>query len=336
MAATIKDVARLAEVAVGTVSRYLNGYKVTAANRLRIESAVKALDFKINPIARSLKTNKSMTVAVIVPALANIFSMNIIESIERHLDRFGYSVMVCDSQYGLAKERAKLEFVKEKYADGVVLMPICDRGSHIAGALGPEIPVVLVDRLVDDFVTDAVVIDNINAVYQAVEELIVRGHRRIGMIAGPQGIFTARERLEGYRRVLKDYGIAEDARLILYGDYLTVTGYQQMQRLLLQERRPTAVIVSNYEMTLGAVTCLNDQGVAIPEDLSVVGFDQLELSGLVKPALSVIVQPKEEIGLEAAKILVRRMNGDKSGPPTIVRLKARFLRRDSIRDLNTP
>jgi LacI family transcriptional regulator len=257
MAATIKDVAFLAQVATGTVSRFLNGYSITEKNRLKIEAAIEQLGFKINPIAKSLKTNRSMTVAVLVPSLANIFTMSIIESIERYLDQFAYSVIVCDSHNSLKQERDKLQFVKDKYVDGVVIMPVGDDGSHIAGILGDGFPVVLIDRLVDGFNVDAVVVDNVNAVYFAIEQLISVEHRRIGIIAGPQQIYTARERYEGYKRVLADYGIPFDQELVCFGDYTADTGYQLMKQLIEQSNPPSAVFISNYEMTIGGIMCLN-------------------------------------------------------------------------------
>lgn len=333
MAATIKDVAQLAQVSVGTVSRYLNGYTITEKNRLKIEQAIRQLDFKLNPVARSLKTNKSMTVAVVVPALANIFSMNIIEGIERYLDQYGYSLIVCDSESDEEKEKAKLRFVKDKYVDGVVIMPAGSAGYHIAEVLGDEIPVVLMDRLVEGVKLDAVVVDNINAVYQAIEELIILGHRRIAMIGGPDGIYTAVERYEGYKRVFADYNMAVDEALILHGDYTADTGYALMKEIMQLDQPPTAVFISNYEMTIGAMMAINEMGIQVPEQLSVIGFDQLELSKLIRPSLSVVVQPMAEIGQKAAEILYRRMKGDRENYPQMVRLKARFLRGQSIRAL---
>jgi LacI family transcriptional regulator len=331
VAATTKDVARIARVSVATVSRYLNGRTVSDENRRRIEEAIVQLGFRANPIARTLRTSRSMTVAVVVPALANIFSMNIIESVERYLDEYDYSVIVCDSRNDPERERCKLEFVKDKRVDGVIVMPAGPSGRHIAEALG-DIPVVLIDRLVDDIRTDAVVVDNTNAAYHAVEQLIIRGHRQIAVIAGPQQVYTARERMEGYRRVMTDYGLSPAENMVLYGDYQVESGYRLMKRLATQSPRLSAVFVSNYEMTIGAVTCLNELGIEIPHELSVIGFDSLELSSVVRPTLTVVVQPSDEIGRMAAKTLLQRMNGDKTGFPVLVRLKTQFVSGSSIAD----
>ncbi|MDK2902238.1 MAG: LacI family transcriptional regulator [Clostridiales bacterium] len=331
MAATIKDVAALAQVSVGTVSRYLNGYEVSEINKRKIDEAIRRLDFKLNPVARSLKTSKSMTVAVVVPALANVFSMSIIEGIERHLDQYGYSVIVCDSQSDVQKEKAKLQFVKDKYVDGVVIMPTGSDGTHITEVLGDEIPSVLMDRLVENAKLDAVLVDNVNAVYQAVERLITLGHRRIGMITGPKHIYTARERQEGYRRVFVDYNLPMDENLIRYGDYTEDTGYKLINELMRLDYPPTAVFVANYEMTIGAIMAVNELGIQIPDQLSLIGFDQLELSKIVRPSLSVVVQPMAEIGQKAAEMLYQRMRGNRDNFPQVIRLKANFIDGQSIK-----
>jgi LacI family transcriptional regulator len=330
MASTIKDVAFLAQVATGTVSRYLNGYAITEKNRLKIQAAIKQLGFKINPIAKSLKTNRSMTVAVLVPSLANIFMMSIIESIEGYLDQFAYSVIVCDCHNNVTIERDKLQFVKDKYVDGVVIMPVGDDGSHIAAILGEGFPVVMIDRLVEGLNADAVVVDNVNAVYLAIEQLISAEHRRIGIIAGPQPIYTARERYEGYKRVLADYGIPLEQELVCFGDYTADTGYQLMKQLMELNKPPSAVFISNYEMTIGGIMCLNQLKKRIPDELSVIGFDHLELSYVIKPNLAVIIQPKEEIGRRAAEILHQRMAGDFTNFPVLKRLKTEFIKGESI------
>lgn len=332
MSATIKDVAQLAGVSVGTVSRFLNGYNVTDKNRVKIEQAIKQLNFKINPVARSLKTNRSMTVAILVPALANIFSMRIIEAIEQYFDKYGYSIIVCDSEADVKKEKEKLQFLKDKHVDGVIIMPSSNTGKHIPEIL-KDVPAILIDRVVDDVKLDAVIVDNINATYQSVEQLIIRGHRNIGIIAGPPNISTARERYEGYRRVLNDYNIKINEQFITYGDYTVDTGYKLMKAMMNLDQKPTAIFISNYEMTIGAVMAINEMDIKVPDQLSIIGFDQLELSKVIKPSLSVVVQPMEEIGYKAADILYKRMKGEKKDFPTLIRLKTYLSEGDSISNL---
>jgi LacI family transcriptional regulator len=330
---TIKEVAKLAKVSVGTVSRFINGYTVSEKNRIKIEKAIQQLDFKINPIARSLKTNRSMTVAVLVPALANIFSMNIIEGIERFFDQYGYSLIVCDSEGDIEKEKVKLHFIKEKYVDGVIVMPTTNVGSHVYEIMGREFPIVLIDRLVDDEEFDTVVVDNVNAAYDAVEYLVINGHRQIGIITGPDNVSTSRERYKGYQRVLDDYGINIEKEYVLNGDYSIDAGYSLMKKLLQLDVPPTAVFVSNYETTIGAIMAINELGIQVPDKLSIIGFDQLELSKVIRPSLSVLAQPMAAIGEKAAEILYRRMNGDRENFPLMVRLKAQLYKGNSVKNI---
>ena len=152
----------------------------------------------------------------------------------------------------------------------------------------------------------------LNASYDAIEHLIVKRHRRIGIICGPDSVFTAEERLKGYLRVHEDYSMKIDESLIKKGDYEIDSGYKLMNVLLEEQYPPSAVFVTNYEMTLGAIMALNEKNINVPEELSVIGFDNLHMAKIVKPSLSIVVQPMEQIGGIAAKILLKRLKGDKS------------------------
>ena len=180
---------------------------------------------------------------------------------------------------------------------------------------------------------DTVLVDNLNASYNAVEHLIVKGHKRIGIICGPDGIFTAVERLKGYVRVLEDYSMVIDPALIKKGDYGIESGYRLLNELLDMRNPPTAVFVTNYEMTLGAIMAINEKNVKIPEDLSFIGFDNLEMAKIVKPALSIVVQPMQQIGETAANILLKRLKGDTGNFPSMVRLKTELVIKDSVKEV---
>ena len=198
-----------------------------------------------------------------------------------------------------------------------------------------EIPVILIDRSIKGVDCDVVLADNLNAAYDAVELLITKGHRRIGIICGPQNIYTGQERLKGYIRIHEDYELEIDRELIKYGDYEIQSGMTLMNEFLDQENPPTAVFVTNYEMTLGAVMALNSRNIAIPEQLSLIGFDNIQLANVVKPRLSIVVQPMQQIGQTAANLLIKRMKGDKSGFPAMFRLKTEIVEGVSI-TLNKP
>ena len=198
---TIKDVARRTGLSLSTISKYLNGGNVREENRLAIDAAVAELGFSVNVFARSLKANRSMTVGVLLPTISSPFFGRVVASLELILRRSGYECFVCSYDFDREQELGKLAFLARYHVDGIVYVPEHATAEELRVRVG-TIPVVLIDRSLENAQYDTVVVDNLNAVYMAVEHLIGRGHRRIGLIAGPQTISTARERTVGYRRVL--------------------------------------------------------------------------------------------------------------------------------------
>lgn len=295
---TIKDVARVSGLGVGTISRYLNGATVKRENEEKILSAIKILNYNINPIAKSMKTGKSMTIAMVVPTLANMFSMRVIESIESELEKYGYSVIVADCNADEKKQLSKITQLKNKLVDGFILMPIGDCAKKIKGIIN-DTPLVLIDRLFSENLFDSVVINNEEIAYKQAKQILSTGVKRIGIIKGPQSITTAKHRTQGYLRAIEEFEISDCYSID--GDYTYDSGYKAMKQLL--NKQVEAVFISNYELTIGAINCLNEG----ESNVSLLGFDSLELSNLVKQPYSFISQPIEEIGRSAAQLLLSRM-----------------------------
>lgn len=333
MATTIKDVAKYTGLSISTISKYLNGGNVLEPNKELIEKAIRELDFKVNEMARGLKTNRSMTVGVLIPSLENIFFTSIVSHIESILLQEGYSTILCDYKESPELEEKKLHFLLDKMVDGIVMMPLFDNDDLVKMVIAKGIPIVLIDRLINNITCDVVLVDNLNASYNAVEQLIVNGHRRIGIIVGPNNIYTAQERLKGYIRVHEDYRLKIDSCLIKYGDYKIQSGYDLLQELMGLDPPPTAIYVTNYEMTIGSIIAINENNIKIPEDLSLIGFDNLDLARVVRPPLSIVVQPVKQIGETAARVLLKRLRNDLSGFPLVARLKTELLLRDSVKKL---
>jgi LacI family transcriptional regulator len=334
MASTIKDVAKYTGLSIATISKYINGGNVLDKNRELIEDAIKALDFRVNEIARGLKTNKTMTVGVLIPDLKNIFCTNIISNIEDVLIRNGYSTIICDYKESSELEEKKMEFLVNKMVDGIILMPHNESTEQAYNNLQKDIPIVLIDRAIKDVNCDVVLVDNLNASYNAVEQLITRGHRRVGIICGPKNVYTTEERLKGYLRVHEDYALPVDNNLIKHGDYQVQSGYELLCELWNENPRPTAIFVTNYEMTLGGIIAINEKDIKIPEEVSFIGFDNLDMARIVKPPLSIVVQPMKEIGETAANILLKRLRGDMSNFPQMVRLKTEVLIKESVKKID--
>ena len=333
MSATIKDVARATGLSIATISKYLNGGNVLPVNRERIEEAVRELGFRVNTIARGLKTSRTMTVGVLIPDLMNPFCTTLVSNVESILGRYGYSVMLCDYGRDPQREAEKVRFLLGKRVDGILAIP--QRGWVLDGQQGEDrgVPVVFVDRAIEGIACDTVLVENRDASYRAVDSLLRRGHRRVGIIAGPLDIYTARERLAGYCAAHENLGLPVDETLVKRGDYEMESGYLLMNELLDMPDRPTAVHVTNYHMTLGAVMALNERNVRLPEDLSFIGFDNLNLARVVKPTLSIVVQPMEQLAQTAAAVLLKRMAGDRADFPEVYRLPTELVEGESVRSL---
>jgi LacI family transcriptional regulator len=327
---TIKDVAKYTGLSIATISKYINGGNVLDENKIKIQEAIKELDFKVNAMARGLKTNKTMTVGILIPSFINLFCMTIISNIENVLLKHGYSSLLCDYREDSELEQLKLKFLLDKSVDGLIIMPSGEDEEMLKRLISHELPVVIIDRAFKQSQWDTVLVDNMNASYDAVEQLIIRRHKRIGIITGPQSVYTATERLKGYYRVHEDYSIDIEESLIKYGDYKIDGGHRLFIELLDMDNPPTAVFITNYEMTLGVIMAINERNVLVPEQVSIIGFDSLELTKIVKPSLSLVFQPLQEIGETAAELVVQRIKGDRGSFPAMYRLKTKLVMGDSV------
>lgn len=328
--ATIKDVARITGLSLATISKYLNGGHVLDVNRTAIEAAIAELGFSVNKMARGLKTSRSMTVGVLIPDLENVFITSIISNFENILHHAGYSTIICDYKHDAGLEQAKLDFLAGRQIDGLVMMPLSGCSDSIRQLQDRKIPVVLIDRPVAGLACDAVLVRNEQASFEAVSTLIQAGHRRIGVICGPPGVYTADERLRGCLRALSEHDLAVDLRLIRHGHYDTDSGYQLTVELMQSDLHPTALYVTNHEMTLGAVLALHALRIDIPGQLSIVGFDNQMLATVHQPILTTVVQPLRLIGEHAARLMLDRMSGDLTGFPVVDQLDTTWLPGASI------
>lgn len=315
MAATMKDIAQKTGLGLATISKYFNDGKVRPNNRLLIENAVKELHFIPNGVARSLRTNRSRSIGIVIPELSNTFITSIISSVEDILRSHDYSVIVCDCRSNSQLEKEAVLFLVHKRIDGLINMPTDMTGAHLSDALASGTPIVLVDRLISPMpeCVSAVVVDNVAAAQQGTQYLLDHGHRRIGLILGTQGLYTTEKRYEGYLNALRTTGVPLNRANIQYGDYTIHGGYTATKLLMSLPDMPSSIFVTNYEMTLGTILALNEMHINIPQDLSLFGFDKLDLFGTVYPHLATIRQPHQEIAQSAADQIMSLMS-KKQGP----------------------
>lgn len=323
--ATIKDVAQLAGVSMSTVSKYLNGGHVRAENIPLIRDAIATLDYRVNPFARSLKTQRNRSVGVLLPDLSAPFYNNVFSALDSTLREQGYHTLICcyRSDHGL--ERDNLKFLIANGVDGLIYMPedlSAEEYNELTSNCG--IPIVQVDRFIAGIESDAILVNNADSVYHAVSHLIESGHRRIGIITGPKSVYTAKERLVGYLRALSDHNIPYDDQLVISDVNSFSLGHQGCESFLQLADPPTAVFSSNYDITLGLVTAAQEHGLRIPEDMDIFGFDCSDICGLMHPPIPMVHQPEEEIGNIAANYLLERLGGY-AGPPRTTRLSCRVI-----------
>lgn len=335
MSVTLKDIARETGLSIATISKYINGIKLKEKNRIIIEQTIDRLGYTVNEYARGLKSNKSRTIGVIIPELSNLFITQIITMVEKILRAQSYSIIICDCHTNEDIECDAVKFLLSKRVDGIINMPVCTDGRHLAPAIENNIPIVIVDRAIPELsgIVDSVLIDNAAATCAATTHILEKGHRNIGIIVGPGNIFTSQLRLEGYRNALRAYGVTPSDNLIQCSDYTLHGGFESLNRLLSTDNEMTAVFVTNYEMTLGAVMAINEASVQVPERLSFIGFDSMELSLIATPKMTVVSQPLAEMGSEIARLMLERLTGDKRTVPVSLSLNTELLLGNSVKSL---
>nr|WP_294495473.1 LacI family DNA-binding transcriptional regulator [uncultured Mediterraneibacter sp.] len=313
MGATMKDIAKCTGLGLATISSYLNGGNVREKNRVKIEEAIRELHFEVNEVARGLKTNRTKTIGIILPELNNIFFAEIITGAEDILRSHGYATMICDCRSDAEREREAVDFLYHRRVDGLIVMPTGASDSVFQKFIRAGKPIVMIDRKMKGISCDCILVDNQGAAEDAVNRLIRSGHKKIGMIAGPDDVYTARERQRGYQKAIQNNKIISNDSLIARGNYTIAGGAAAMRKLREANPDMTAVFISNYEMMVGAMMEINDLNIRVPDELSVIGFDNVDFAKASVPKLSIVTQPTARIAQEAADTLIKRLEGSLSG-----------------------
>jgi LacI family transcriptional regulator len=308
---TIRDVARLANVAPITVSRVINksGY-ISDETRVRVEQAIAELEYVPNSLSRSLRFKKTDTIALLVSDITNPFWTAMTRGVEDVAGDAGFNVILCNTDESPDKQENYINVLLQKQVDGILVSPAEGSGQELVRRMKKrEVPMVAIDRQVEGVHVDVVRSDSEGGAYRLVSYLIEIGHRDIAIINGPLSISTGLQRYEGYRRALLEHGITPDERLMGIAQFRPESGYKMMFDLLQRrERRPTAVFAANNFIALGAIRALRDMGLSVPDDISIVGFDELPHTFEV-PFVTVIAQMPYEIGAKAAKLLADLITG---------------------------
>ena len=308
---TVKEIAAIAKVSVATVSRALQRPEVVSeATRQRIHDVVKRLGYTPNALARNLRTARTRLIIALLPDIANPFFSEVIRGIEQVAHENGYSVLLGETQSSLVREQAYADMVAARQADGIITMAHRVPVIPIDGRL----PVVNACEYVKDNKISSVYIDNVAGASAAVDYLVTLGHRDIAFIAGPSSSPICVDREQGYRLALQWANIAIDPALTAVGDFSIEAGERAIDLFLAQGQSFSAVFCSNDEMAIGAIRALTSKGLRVPEDVSVVGFDDIRFARYTSPPLTTVAQPKNAIGREAMTMLIELLN-DSEVPP---------------------
>lgn len=305
---TIKDVAKKAGVSTATVSRVITGGENVSQGLIeQVNQAIKELSYRPSRVARNLRVRKANTVGLVVSDIQNIFFTSIMRGIQDVLQDEGFVLLAANSDEDEKKEKIHLETLLAEDVAGIILAPTGSDASIYANLLDEGRAIVIIDRSPPNLKADSVLVENIAGARAAVEHLISLGHKRIGIISGRKNISTATMRLEGYRAALHKAGIPYDPDLVSVGDFRQESGYRAMGHFLKLANPPTAVFSSNGVMTLGALQAIHERCLKIPDQISLVSFDDMPWSASLQPPLTVIAQPTYEIGCAAASLLLNRV-----------------------------
>jgi len=310
---TLLDVARLAGVSTATVSRALEKpQSVAQTTRARVMKAVVGCGYTPNIVARNLRRQETRLITILLADVTNPFFNEIVRGIEQVARENGYSVLLADSENDPGQENAYGNLLATKRTDGMILLngrlPV---GLQLPAETSVEAPIVVACEYLPNIDLPTVQIDNVAAAKQATEHLLQLGHRRIGFITGPVWNVLSRDRLYGYRDAILEGGLAFDQALVVNGDFSIRSGIGATESLINLPSPPTAIFASNDEMAFGVIRAARDAALRVPEDISVVGFDDIRFAAFVDPPLTTVRQPGQEIGRRAMVHLIKILSGER-------------------------
>ncbi len=332
MSATLKDIAKLAGVHTSTVSRVLRKketQQVSPQTREKILSIAKELNYSPNQLAQAFRLRRSYTIALIIPDISNAFFAGIAKTIEIESYKAGYNLVVCNTDEEQEKELRYMQNLIKRNIDGIIIAP-SNQKHHKITKLLKKVPYVLIDRCFDDLVSNAVISNNAELAYNAVEYLASYNHNRIGFICSRKEIYTIKNRLKGYYSALKDFDLDNDKRLVSGNGFTEDDGYYAAKELLSLSQPPTAVISSGNTITIGVMRAIKEKGLSIPSDISVIAFSDTPCAPFWSPPLTTISHPFVKMGKEAIKILLSNIETDSKINERKVVIKAIFNKRKSV------
>ena len=313
MSITIQDIAKMANVSTTTVSRVINNKTegVSEATREKILKIIHDTGYKPNSLARGLITKKTKTIGLIIPDITNPFFPELARGVEDMANKNGFNVFLCNTDDDPSKEKKYIDALKEKYVDGIIFTVSSNPNrEHINELLKCGIPIVMMDRELEDSDVKCVYIDNLEGGYIATKYLINLGHKKIGCITGPLKSKSAIDRYKGYEKAMLESGISINKDLVIESNYKIEGGILATNKLL-NNSEVSAIFTCNDIMAYGAYKVIKQRGYSVPQDISIVGFDNIYISNMMEKELTTIDQPTYSMGATATKMLIRSINGER-------------------------
>ncbi len=333
---TIFDVAKEAGVSKSTVSRVLNDKcDVNEKTRKKIQNVMEKLNYYPNSSARSLVTKKTHTIGLVVPDITDPFFLQFIKGAQDVGFTNNYNMMLVSSNWQVKDEWRYLKFLEEDRVDGVLIISgrnISD--SYIEFLESEKTPIVIVDRMLDKNIIPTVNVDNVNGAYITAKHLLENGHRKIAMVMGPSNMQAALNRSVGYRKAMKEYKIEVSEELIYEGDFSEESGYLATQKILKDWNDITAIFYSNDSMAIGGLRVFKEKGISVPDDLSIVGCDNIRELSLIDPPLTTLSQPRYKMGYSGMELLINIIEENNNVYPEKIVFNMEFIKRKSVKDIS--
>jgi LacI family transcriptional regulator len=328
---TIKDIAKQLNLSFSTVSRALRGHPdVNAETKKKVLELAEKLNYEKNPLALSLRNQKTNSIGVIIPEIANPFFSSIISGIQHVAYDAGFNVMICLSDEDISREISNLKHLLRYRVDGLIASVSIETNhfEHFEQALNKQVPMVFIDRVWDNPSVSRVLVDDWEGAYTITQHLIEMGYKKIAHIAGPTNLMVTQNRLEGFRKAMLDYQLSVPEQFITFGGFTQEYGLEAMKRLLDLQDRPEAVFCVNDRTAIGAMLCLKEKFIKIPDEMAVAGFTNSPFSTIIEPSLTTMAQPAFEMGQIATEMMLKYLQNDLYEPEVKV-LKTKLIIRNS-------
>ncbi len=311
MPVRLVDIARRSGLSVSTVSRILNNKasncRISKKTAEHVRATANELHYHPNELARGLRVKKTHTIGLIIPDISNPFFSHVSRIIQHKAHTLGYSLIVCNTNEDIDLELEHTSLLWRKGVDGLIVMPVGVRYNHLEHLMKEHVPIVLLDRCFEGLDTSSVIVDNHRGAFNATEHLIQQGHTRIAIIQGLRGTSTNEGRLSGYRDALAAHGIPVNDRYLVGNDYRQANGCNATKLLLDLDVPPTAIFSTSDLITLGVLEALSSEGLRVPDDVSLVMFDDIDFAPYLHCPITAVAQPKENMGESAVKLLIEQM-----------------------------